>query len=54
MWVIRSFGGGIRVGDQIMHSGLGGDDGGFSPTFLDDFEQVEAMLVAEAVGKTNP
>ena len=40
--------------NQVMPSGhrdLGGDQGGFSPiAFLDDFEQVEALLVGEAVG----
>lgn len=39
---------------QVMpfaHGGLGGDQGGFAPiAFLDDFEQVEALLVGEAVG----
>ena len=42
------------VGDQIMpfrHGDLGGDDGGFAPiAFLDDFEQMEALLVGETVG----
>jgi hypothetical protein len=33
------------------HGGLGGDQGGFAPiALLDDFEQMEALLVGEAVG----
>lgn len=41
------------VCDQVMPSGhrdLGGDQGGFAAlAFLDDFEQMEALLVGEAV-----
>lgn len=33
------------------HRDLGGDQGGFAAiTFLDEFEQMEALLVGEAVG----
>ena len=42
------------VCDQVMPSGhrnLGGDQGGFAPiAFLDDFGQMEALLVGEVVG----
>ena len=40
-----------RVCDQVMPSGhrdLGGDQGGLAPiAFLNDFEQMEALLVGE-------
>ena len=43
--------GGVR--NQVMpscHGGLGGDDGGFvSVAFLEDFEEVEALLIGQAV-----
>lgn len=45
---------GVWFCDQVMPSGhrdLGGDQGGFAAiAFLDDFEQMEALLVGEGVG----
>lgn len=43
--------GGVR--DEVMpfgHGGLSGDDGGFAPVaLLDDFEEMEALLVRQAM-----